>query len=701
MRTRWKLLIMESVVVLFLVACSFGKEKAEIDFGSNAGAAGKDTLIAVNLKEEDAPEGLASSVYDLEIDASYTEPVTITVPAEAPQDLEDTEAVPMLGIGRDILMSDGSSETLYQYVEATLTEGKVTATFIPAEYAESVSVNGSSKSGTSTGTPSKERLRLGIFWCSTTFEQGGHFMVYFPAQAHKVYIPYDQRENLLNDLEAVYDKYLSMGYAYDSRSDWPMEVTIQSLDAEGYYSYGLRGANGKISLNKSLFDGGYQSSRIKPLLAHEFFHFVQMNYEGVLSGNLWFDEATATYFESVETGSLPSIVSEYKEKIFAGVYPFENTAANGYARMPLIAYLAGRAGEGFILNTYKMILDGTEWDSALLSAAGPPASWAGDFYDALVTGKVGDYTPYTFYSNLSKGSYQELGSALELQIPPVEEIKEMQENGEVPLLGETTLNIDAYGAKMAALTITPEELKKLPDAMNPAVSVDGNAQLSVYAVKGKTATKLETAGSEVELKDFKKASGQKMVYLVVVTGLHDSGKADYKVTVKVPLYPTLDELTGTFEDGSVIFTDVYISDAVKAEAAEGDSQSSSEGEEDNEMYCDLDILGALEAMEGQTAPYYIIIGKTGENAGTMTLVEAEEGAVAEADEENAIPFTYTNGILAFDYSKEGANIGGNMKAAYGKNKDVLINGQLVINMGEEIKITIDIEGSKPLEPKAE
>lgn len=701
MGTRWKLLIMESVVVLFLVACSFGKEKAEINFGNNIGGAKEDTLTAVSLKEDDTPEGLASSVYNLEVDASYTEPVTITVPVEVPQDLEDTEAVPMLGVGRDILMSDGSSETLYQYVEATLTEDKVTATFIPAEYAESVSVNGSSKSGTSTGTPSKERLRLGIFWCSTTFEQGGHFIVYFPAQAHKVYIPYDQREILLNDLEAVYNKYLSIGYAYESRSDWPMEVTIQNLDAEGYYSYGLRGANGKISLNKSLFDGGYQSSRVKPLLAHEFFHFVQMNYEGVLSGNLWFDEATATYFESVETGSLPSIVNEYKEKIFAGVYPSENTAANGYARMPLIAHLAGRAGEGFILNTYKMVLGGTEWDDALLSAAGPPASWAGDFYDALVTGKVGDYAPYTFYSNLSKGSYQELGTALALQIPPEEDIREMQENGEIPILGETTLSIDAYGAKMAALTITPEELKKLPDAMNPAVSIDGSAQLAVYAVKGRTATKLETAGGEVELKDFKKASGQKMAYLVVVTGLHDSGKADYKVSVKVPLYPTLDELVGTYEDGSLTFTDVYISDAAKAKAAESDSEESSEGEDDFGMYCDLDILGAIEAMEGQTAPYYIMIGKTGENTGTLTLAEAEEGAAAEVDEENAIPFTYTNGVLAFDYNKEGANIGGNMKAAYGKNKDVMINGRMIISMGEDIKITIDMKGSKPLEPKAE
>ena len=55
------------------------------------------------------------------------------------------------------------------------------------------------------------------------------------------------------------------------------------------------------------------------------------------------DEATATYFESLmNSGTLDAIdtMGNWK-RIYDGIFPPSDTAEHGYARMPLIEFLAG------------------------------------------------------------------------------------------------------------------------------------------------------------------------------------------------------------------------------------------------------------------------------------------------------------------------------------------------------------------------
>mgnify|MGYP000908863370 CR=1 FL=1 len=651
--------------------------QAKLDFGENQVLdSSQSTLTVVKLDDAEKLDGLSSDLFELYLDMTCDYPVTINIPLTNTETPEDETARPMLGMGTEIVLADGSRNTLYSYIPAEVVDGMVTASFVPSQYLEQLSVNGASGSA----KPSKERLRLGIFWCSTTLTDGGHFLVNFPAQAWTTFIDYNDRRLLLDDLEAVYNDYLAKGYAYAKRSEWPMTVNIQSLDAMGYYSHGWDSAGGKISLNRNLFEGGYKAGSVKPLLAHEFFHFVQGNYIETGSDLLWFDEATATYFEGQAGGNTPSIVAEYKEKIFSGVFPEDNSAANGYARMPLIKFLADRLGEPFILNAYTIAGSGADWESALLSSTGPPAGWAADFYEALVKGDVGDYSPYTLHSNLAGGDLAEAGTSLALDIPPADEVVAMLGNDEIPLLGSTTLNIGPYGAQLVALTIDAENLDRLTDKNDPAVSVDGG-NLKVFAIRGKEVTVL----SGGVLKDFKKLAKDKTVFLALVTGLHDSGKKDYTLKVEFVPYPTLDELVGQYPDGSLFFSKVYVA----AELLQEEAGSSSD---DDEAGCDIDIYRAILSWEGQTLPYPLVIAKTGEDSGTLSWID-EEG-----EESDPLPFTYTNGQLIFDYSAEGAHLTGYLQAAYGQNVDVVINGGLNMSgEGGDVSIDIEFNGSKPLE----
>ncbi len=688
-----------AMTMVLLSACSSGGASASVkdgtieldgtrlDFGDNAVPdISNSTLTVINLKDEEKPEGLASMLYELELDVICNKPVTLTIPLAENAIPEDSEATPMLGLGNELTLSDGSVKSLYTYIPAKLENGIVTATFIPEEYLEQLKVYGASGSA----QPSTERLRLGIFWCSTTFADGGHFIVYFPTQSGTFFIDHNDRSKLLTDLEGIYNDYLSKGYTYEKRTDWPIEVNIQSLDEMGYYSYGWNGAEGKIYLNSKLFEGGYQANSVKPLLAHEFFHFVQLNYVESGNDNTWFDEATATYFEGQKSGSVPSIVAEYNEKIFSGVFPEENTSANGYARMPLIKYLSQKNGENFILNAYTLAGGGADWDSAILSSTGPASGWAANFYEALVKGEVSSYAPYTLYSNIASGGLADIGTALALQVPTEEEIMTIVENDEIPSLGEATLNIGSYGAQLVALTVDDTNLFRVKEGINPTVTVDGGADLRIFAIRGSNVNVLKSSGGSVKINDFKKSCADKYVYLALVTGLHDSGKQNYTLKVELPPYPTLDELVGQYPDGALTFKDVYISPELRASAA---TNNETEESDDNDLGCDfnIDVIAALDALKGQTQQRKLVITKTGEDTGTLTLIDEDD------DSTNPLPFTYQNGILAFDYSIDGGTLTGELVAAYGKNKDVTIDGDLSAKESEDLRLDIFISGSKPLE----
>jgi hypothetical protein len=536
----------------------------EIDFGGNALDEGTDTALADAMTTEGA-DGLVSDLYRMDLDALCTEAVTARMDLEQIDDDSDDETGSLvLGIG--IEAAEDSDVVLYRFVEADVDGQTVTASFIPAEFTENTIIRGSSL-GQSTSASSPVRARLYLGWFRHTIEDAanGHFRVYFPTTARtggSFLLARTERQALMEDLEAVYQQYLSMGYQYAKRTKWPLDVHIQSLDAEGYYSEGKASYvsdlvyahstdYGCIYLNIDLFKNGYQPGTVKPLLAHEFFHFVQYNYASPSTSCTWFDEATATYFEWKAGGTTPHVVSKYWYLLLDGIFPEEDDAANGYARMPLVEYLAGTQSEAFILSAYENGGAEGDWDNALhVAMGGSPKAWAADFYEQYVAEKITSaYGPYLLYKEIVAGTdeFTQVGTTLALTVPDDDEIAAALENDEVPVLGTTTLSVPALGARLVALTIDEDSLEDLADGMAPVLHVEGAAALAAFAIRGNNFEVLRGEG-EITLDDFRESIEDKTQYLVLVVGLQDEDRADYEFAVQLKPGLSLASITCTGGD---------------------------------------------------------------------------------------------------------------------------------------------------------
>lgn len=684
----------------------------EIDFGdADIEGEAKDYITLVDLKDEEAPDGLASDLYDLTLDPDSGDKVTVRIPYTENPSEKDTDAVPMLGIGRTITFDDGSTETVYTYLSAEIKDKIATASFVPADRMGELLANGSS-SGKGSSAPSREKVRAGIFWCTTQYTDGGHFLVYFPAQPMKFFIDNKDRDALLKDLEAVYNKYLGLNFTYAKRTQWPMEVTVRNLSSnEGAYVYGYDGAGGSIEINRDFFEGGYQPTYVKPILAHEFFHFVQMNYVEYDNDCPWFDEATATYFEGEESGSVPGVVSKYQSQIFEGAIPPENTPEAGYARMPLIRYLVEKYSADFIRSVYVSAGSGTSWDSAITDIIDQPSSWAGEFYTKLTNGSYWDDRTYSLYKGVADDSFPGLGQTLPLEIPSEEDIATAAENGDPPLLGQVSLEVGSYGAQLAAITISKDMLKQIPDGIDPEVRAATGAEMRVFSIRSKTVTELAVVDGAASLTDFKKASADKTVFLVLIIGTHTDGKQSYDVQVTLPLFPTLDELIGSYMDGKMIINNVFISEELRKQLADEaanpeDEEPSPEDQGAEGLGCDIDIdiLAMLEQMKGLENPAVLTIEKTGEDTGNLKLSNADaedEEAVIDEDAE-AIPFTYDQGNIILEYTIDGDTVNGLLLARYlpGK-KGVGVDGTMRLTLADypesDFYIDITISGTLPFE----
>ncbi|MEI8199176.1 MAG: zinc ribbon domain-containing protein [Eubacteriales bacterium] len=691
-----------------------------LDYGDNTVPKdAKEALTIADLGDKEPPDGLASTLYDLRIDPAYTEPVTISIPfTEDLSDLDNT-AVPMLGIGTVVTYEDGTQSTRYQYLETEVKDKTATATFVPSEVI-GITVTGATRgaaasvvsytaSSTTAGAkPSLESVSAGIIWCSTTFKNGGNFVVYFPAQAHKFFIDYNDREAFLTDLEWVRQYYVDKGYTFDKRTAGPMCVYVtRGLEDEADYEshWYSNGANGYISIRSEFFEGGYQSAKAKPLMIHEYFHYVQLNYVTKDTTNAWFDDATTCYFEYQVSTVIPDVTKAYETRMFEGVFPAENTARNGYGRMYLISYLAKTLGsDDFIRQAYIAAGSGTDWETAITDATGEPSDWYEDFYVQLVKGTTGGFNPSLLYSNLVKGeeAFAPAGTKLDLIAPLEDEITAAAENSEPVELGSTNVSVAAYGAQLVALTMSADNVKLMADGVDPTVSVSDDAALAVYYTKGSTVVELTPADGKVTLTDFKKNCTAGGGYLVLVIGASDA--QSYTVTVELEPFPTLDELVGRYEDGTVTIDTVFISDALRqqmTDAAAAQDQATADAENPLAgVGCDINMIEALEAMEGQAQPSIIVIEKTGEDTGTLTMNTA---ATADQPEQagTPMPFVYKAGTLTLDFNVEGSIGKGALDARYGPSQTVTLKGSMrstIESIPEsDLYFDISIAGTKPIE----
>ncbi|MBN1756444.1 hypothetical protein JW877_09565 [bacterium] len=157
--------------------------------------------------------------------------------------------------------------------------------------------------------------------------------------------------------EAVYDTFQNIGFVYNDRTKWPVEVTVKSINAVGEYIGNFSNKNsGFINVNSGDMSN---LSEIRVTAAHEFFHLVQHLYNFQFGDDLWLAEAFSVWAEDkVDVGT------NYLSTCFPGneMEPFRGwqiaTQDHGYGMSLLIKDLVEVYGESVVLDIFDHIKAG-------------------------------------------------------------------------------------------------------------------------------------------------------------------------------------------------------------------------------------------------------------------------------------------------------------------------------------------------------
>lgn len=173
--------------------------------------------------------------------------------------------------------------------------------------------------------------------------------------------------------------------------------------------------------------------------------------------------------------------------------------------------------------------------------------------------------------------------------------------------------------------------------------------------------------------------------------------------------PSFDELVGSYENGTMTISSVFISDTLRAElekpASSEDSGESSGGDGFldsvtdglNEEYAGCDIAGVLLGLEEQIgvaneSPF--TVSKTGENAGILDL----------NDRPGNVVYDTTSGILNFDMRDDEieSSVSGELYTGYnGDQNGVVLSGELKMTAlfpESDFYVMAKLDGSKSLKP---
>ena len=186
--------------------------------------------------------------------------------------------------------------------------------------------------------------------------------------------------------------------------------------------------------------------------------------------------------------------------------------------------------------------------------------------------------------------------------------------------------------------------------------------------------------------------------------------ADLVTNVDVGRLPlALEALVGTYEDGTITFADVYVSDELQANIAASHAEAAGEAADaaetedpfdDISAGCDLpSVVEMIQAMEGQTypAPCRIVALDAIHGTGRFYMVMEVEG---ERGDETPVPFTYdeTTGELTLSFEQDGATLNGTLIAQAEGESIVRLSGTLRLTLyPDAFYVDLAFSGTKPLD----
>lgn len=203
--------------------------------------------------------------------------------------------------------------------------------------------------------------------------------------------------------------------------------------------------------------------------------------------------------------------------------------------------------------------------------------------------------------------------------------------------------------------------------------------------------------------------GAMLMGFILVFSLTGCGKTEGASNVPVP---SLQELAGRYEDGALTFAKVHFSEKLLAEAQQKADDAAAAADEDDPFDqidvigagCDIEMMRALMAYEGQTQPRPFTISAAGETAGALQFDEEEEED-EDAEEGEALSFSYNpvSGALIFSVPQEGFKLTNSLYAVYIEENKAGISGTLRLTAAEssekDFYIDLMITGTKALDGK--
>ncbi len=170
----------------------------------------------------------------------------------------------------------------------------------------------------------------------------------------------------------------------------------------------------------------------------------------------------------------------------------------------------------------------------------------------------------------------------------------------------------------------------------------------------------------------------------------------------------LEALEGTYEDGTLTFADVFVSDELQASVAASHAEAAdaaaaaAETEDpfdDISAGCDLpSVVEMIQAMEGQSypAPCRIVALDAIHGTGKFYMVMEMDG---ESGDPTPVPFTYdeTTGELTLSYEEDSATLSGKLLAQEEDANTVRVSGTLRLTIyPDAFYVDLKFDGTKPI-----
>ena len=239
---------------------------------------------------------------------------------------------------------------------------------------------------------------LAVSGRSTYTSVQGHFRVTFLASV------VNDAMDVAQYLEEAYSKFnttpISMSYA--NRTVWPVEVSLSTLDNSmyGYMSTSVWGNNSAYMCfnDTKLAD----KAELRITVGHEFMHFVQNLYDSrnrfskakFASAQLWIDEATAVWAESMFTSTanyISTVRAGNEMSPYSALLQVADAGAStyGYGMSSMIKYLVSTSGNDIVKKIYEQIQLGQKPAEAIrLATAKSYYEWYGYFIDNCTRGQI-------------------------------------------------------------------------------------------------------------------------------------------------------------------------------------------------------------------------------------------------------------------------------------------------------------------------